>query len=104
MSRLLLSLVRTLARGAPVPPAEVCRRSAELDMPRDLLEPFLRQRAERDGAGNLVGLMGLSLNRHPHRFAVGGRGLSTWCAWDTLFLLPLLGQPAEVASVCPATG
>jgi alkylmercury lyase len=39
-----------------------------------------------------------------HRFTIGGRTLSAWCAWDTLFLPQLLGQTAEVESASPAQG
>jgi hypothetical protein len=32
---------------------------------------------------------------------IDGQMLSAWCAWDTLFLPELLGQPAEVESQSP---
>lgn len=51
----------------------------------------------------LNGHMGLSLNDHPHQFEVGGRELRTWCAWDTLFLPPMLGQTAYVVPRDPPT-
>ena len=35
---------------------------------------------------------------------MGIRRLHTWCAWDTLFLPTLLGQTADVRSLCPVTG
>jgi alkylmercury lyase len=40
----------------------------------------------------------------PHRFAVDGALLYTWCAWDSLFLPELLGKRALVESACPETG
>jgi alkylmercury lyase len=64
---------------------------------------FLKQASEFDEDGNLVGIAGLSQKKHPHRFEVNGHILSTWCAWDTLFLPGLLKHSAEVESFCPAT-
>src|SRR5437879_733773 len=92
LPRLLLALVRLLAEGESMPLGRVRALAARLEVPPELLAPLLRQRAEIDDAGNIVGMMGLSLNRHPHRFEVNGRALSTWCAWDTLFLPSLLDQ------------
>jgi alkylmercury lyase len=39
-----------------------------------------------------------------HRIHLDGRELSTWCAWDTLFLPEPLGGTARVTSRCPVTG
>ena len=72
-------------------------------MPLEAATAFVSRLSERDDAGNVVGIMGLSQRNHPHRFEVDGRVLSTWCAWDSLFLPPLLGREAKVESVCPAT-
>ncbi len=58
----------------------------------------------RDDRGRIIAFSGLSLAPTPHRFSVEGRRLYAWCAWDTLFLPALLGQPADVHSNCPATG
>ncbi|MCA1703340.1 MAG: alkylmercury lyase MerB [Actinobacteria bacterium] len=59
---------------------------------------------ELDRAGHVVSFSGLSLTPTPHRFEVGGQSLYAWCAWDTLFLPALLGEPATVRSTCPMTG
>jgi alkylmercury lyase len=59
--------------------------------------------AEFDESDRLSGLA-LSLTPTPHRLRVNGRTLYAWCALDTLLLPGLLGQPAEVKSICPATG
>jgi len=55
-------------------------------------------------AENIVGIMGLSLNEHPHRFIVQGVSLTTWCAEDSFFLPALLGQTATVESSSPVSG
>ena len=39
-----------------------------------------------------------------HRIHVGGRTLSAWCAWDTLFLPELLGEALRVTSRSPTSG
>lgn len=59
---------------------------------------------ERSADGAVTAFWGLTLSKTKHRFRTGGRDLHTWCAWDTLFLPPLLGAEAEVESACPATG
>ncbi len=64
----------------------------------------LDKMCERDPDGNVVGIAGLSQKQHPHRFTVNGIRLSTWCAWDSLFLPVMLQQTALVSSRCPSTG
>jgi alkylmercury lyase len=39
-----------------------------------------------------------------HRFEVDGRELSTWCAWDSLFIPEILGRSARVTSTDPESG
>ena len=56
---------------------------------------------ERDENGNIVGAMGLSLNKHAHTFIVDDAAMSTWCAMDTLFLPAMIGQVATVESISP---
>ncbi|HKZ85216.1 MAG TPA: DUF3237 family protein [Anaerolineae bacterium] len=75
--------------------------TADIGISRDEAHPFLREITERDGADNIVGIMGLSLNDHPHRLYVNGVSLSAWCAEDTLFLPSLLQQTATVESYSP---
>jgi hypothetical protein len=95
------ALLRQLAEGRPVETAALAdavgRPVAELDA---LLERF---GVERDAAGRIVGA-GLTLRPTPHRFAIGGRLLYTWCALDALVFPAVLGTTAEVESLCAATG
>ena len=100
-SRLLVRVLRSLASGRPVTGAQVDRMTADIGISRDEAHPFLREITERDGADNIVGIMGLSLNDHPHRLYVNGVSLSAWCAEDTLFLPSLLQQTATVESYSP---
>ncbi len=102
-ARLLMRMWRRLADGHPVRPEQVVQIAGSIQMPLNAATAFVSRLSERDDAGNIVGIMGLSQKNHPHRFEVDGRVLSTWCAWDSLFLSPLLGREAKVESACPAT-
>lgn len=103
LSRLLLQVLRSLAKGRPVSGEQVDRIVAGLGSARDEADQFLRQISERDADDSIVGIMGLSLNDHPHRFDVNGTRMSTWCAEDTLFLPAMLKQTATIVSESPLT-
>lgn len=92
---LSMQLYGLLAAGAPVP-------VAALGHDADFLRNWTDVRM--DGEGSIIGYAGLTLAETQHRMRIGGRTLFTWCAWDTLFLPPLLGATAEIASTCPASG
>lgn len=100
LARALLVL---LARGEPVTEAQL---AAESNRPAREVAATLTNwpNVHRDGHGAVVAFSGLSLRQTKHRFRVAAQGLFTWCAWDTLFLPALLGEPAEVRSTCPLTG
>ena len=93
-----------LARGKPLGSKDI--ESAAQDAGIGLADAidFLATVTERDKSGRITGLLGLSLNAHPHRFTVGGVTLSTWCAIDTLFLPAMLDAVATVESASPVTG
>lgn len=101
--RLLIHVLRRVADGRPVTPEQVEQIASSLQMPAGAAISFLRQVSERDGEGNVVGILGLSQNTHPHRCVINGHPLSTWCAWDGLFLPAVLRQTANLESPCPAT-
>jgi alkylmercury lyase len=100
-SRLLVQVLRTLAGGRPVTAPDVGRIADALGMDRDDARAFLWPVTERDAADRIIGVLGLSLGDHPHRFTVNGHGMATWCAEDTLFLPALLGQAATIESPSP---
>ncbi len=101
--RLAVALYRALAEGAPVPAAALAERCG-------LGEPQVAETLGgwpgvfRDDAGDVIGFWGLALPEMAHGFTVGGRRLYAWCAWDALFITPILGQVAQVCSRCPVTG
>lgn len=94
-------MARTLAQGRPVSQKTADEIADGLGVARDAAQRFLGRITERDGQDNIVGIFGLSLNKHPHRMYINGRRLFAWCAADTLFLPGLLGQTAVVESRSP---
>jgi alkylmercury lyase len=99
-----LALLRALAKGAPV--SEQALATATGDPESTVREALASWPGVfRDDGGRVVGFMGLSVAAFgEHRIELGGRTLTAWCAWDTLFLPELLGGPARVRSRCPVTG
>jgi alkylmercury lyase len=102
-SRLLVRVLRMLGRGRPVTRTDVDGLAPEAGIAPEEAQAFLREVSERDGADRIIGVLGLSLGEHPHRFSVNGRQMTTWCAEDTLFLPVLLGQTAAVESTSPVS-
>lgn len=97
-----LGTYRLLARGRPVDLAELAGsvrqdegavRAALLAWPDVFYEH-----------GRIVGFWGLDLRETAHSFEVEGQELFTWCAWDPLFIAPILGAEGRVESRCPVTG
>ncbi len=104
-SRLLIRAWRTLVEGQPISSAQVDQMVADLAISPDEAHRFLREISERDGADSIVGLFGLSLNhKWRHRFGLEGGSLRTWCAWDALFLPPILNETVIIESDAPETG
>jgi alkylmercury lyase len=102
-ARLLIHLWRLVAEGLPVSPEQVEQLASSLQVPLEAASSFVSKVSERDRQGNLVGIVGLSQESHAHRFEVNGHTLTTWCAWDSLFLPVVLKQTAKVESPCPTT-
>ena len=102
-SKLLVKLLQAVAEGTPIPRSMAVQIATNFQMPLDRAESLVDRTCEHDADGNIVGIFGLSQRNHPHQFTVNGRALSTWCAWDALFLPVLLGKTAVVESTCPAT-
>jgi alkylmercury lyase len=102
-SRLLVRVMRALARGRPVSSEQVDEMMADIGIPREDGRAFLRAVAEQGDKGTITGALGLSLNRTAHRFFVNGAALFTWCAVDTLFLPSMLNQTAAIESESPVS-
>ncbi len=104
--RIAVALYRELAKGEAVDDTQLARA---LGIPvaesRALLDrESIRSVIYRDGHGRVLGFGGLAAAPMHHSFKVNGRALSTWCAWDSLFLPEILSCTAEVASPDPESG
>jgi len=103
-SRLLIHTYRELAKGQPLTAGRVDEIAASLGIAREDAHEFLKGVAERDSDDNIIGVVGLSLNQDwAHKFYVNGTSLRTWCAWDSLFITPLLNQRVTIESNSPDT-
>lgn len=92
-----------VAKGQPIDDAQLglalgisATQSREL-LQRDPIQGFIY----RDERGRGRGFGGLAAAPMHHRFEVDDRILSTWCAWDSLFIPEILGRPARVVSPDP---
>lgn len=104
-ARLLIALYRRLAaEGRPITLDEVADLAAQNDVSVDAARDLVEHTAERDEDGSVRGIVGLSLNEHPHAFRVNGLELRTWCALDPLLIVPAMTADVEVESADPATG
>lgn len=99
---LAVTLYRRLANREPV---EVDPLAASAGMSMRAISEALERWSDGvfDAHGRVVSFGGLSLRETEHRFAVNGRTLFTWCAWDALFLPEILGATADVVSHSPLT-
>ena len=103
-AKLIKAMYPALALGAPLTPTDVAAKSGfHLKMIEKTFRLMKRSGAEFDESGNLIG-MALTLKPTDHKFVVDGQELYAWCAVDTLFLPGLVGETADVESICPATG
>ncbi|MEX0590101.1 MAG: organomercurial lyase [Xanthobacteraceae bacterium] len=104
--RVGIVLLRELAGGKPVAVARLAEAlGASLPATETLVRNWaLAPLVHFGDAGEIRGFHGLAAVPMSHRFAIGGRTLWTWCAYDTLFLPELLGQTAAVESSDPETG
>ncbi len=102
-SQFFIRVLQLVASGYRVSPEQSSEIASALHMPLDDANSFLKLVSEIDEIGNVVGILGLSQKRHSHRFQIDGHILSTWCAWDPLFVQVLLKQTAEIESFCPKT-
>jgi alkylmercury lyase len=104
--RVALALYQEVAKGRPIDEAQLGRAlgisatESRVILERDSIKCWVY----RDELGRVLGFGGLAAAPMHHRFEVDGRMLSTWCAWDSLFIPEILGRPARVASPDPESG
>lgn len=104
--RFALALYKEIAKGQPLDDAQASRAlGISVAESRALLQRNpLKSFVYRDERGRILGFGGLAAAPMHHRFEVDGRMLSTWCAWDSLFIPEILGRPARIASSDPESG
>lgn len=96
-----VNLIRLLALGEPVDPAIL---GGLVGLPEAQVVDELDRwpGVFRNEQGQVIGYAGLTvIEMGHHRIHVNGRVLSTWCAYDTLFLPELLGAKVHVTSRSP---
>ena len=104
-SRLLIALYRRLAaEGRPIPPHEVEELAERFDVSVEAAADLIERSSERDDDGAVRGIVGLSLNDHPHRFRVGEHELRNWCALDPLLIMPIMTKDVALESTDPQNG
>lgn len=101
--RLSLAIYRELARGAAVH-LPVLSRQLGIEAADAGRRVQSWPGVYYDGEQRIIGYWGLALGGTQHRLRLGARTLFAWCAWDTLFLPEVLGEPIEVTSACRGTG
>jgi len=101
--RVALATSRELADNGV---ASVASIAARAERTVDGVEGILAnwQAVFRADNGDVVGFLGLTAAEMPNRIRFGAAERSAWCAWDTLFLPGVVGQPAHVRSTDPVTG
>ncbi|MCH8198750.1 MAG: hypothetical protein IIA54_01610 [Chloroflexi bacterium] len=103
-SKVLVATWRAVAEGVPVTPERIAGIAADSGMSTDEAVEFLTWMSEKDDAGNILGVMGLTQTGWPPaKFTVDEHELHAWCALDTFFLPLMLNKTADV-EVPVATG
>ncbi|MCJ2530983.1 MAG: alkylmercury lyase [Candidatus Thermoplasmatota archaeon] len=102
--RFVIQCMRLLSEGRPLSPELI---AAALGMSRDDVKTVLSQLgsgAEVNEEGEVVAIMGLSLNPTVHRLQVAGKELFSWCASDAISLAAIIQKPVRVESPDPVSG
>ena len=86
-----------------MPRAHALDAIAELGIDRAWADGQLDAWAERDDAGDIVGL-GLTYNPTPHQMTIDGKRMWAWCGMDTLIFAHVLRKPIDIESAAPGSG
>jgi alkylmercury lyase len=103
--RLVVAIYRLLSQGRPVATKAIAD-GAEWSLAEVETRLESWPGVFRGGGGHVVGFWGLAteqVSAHQLQVADGGT-VWAWCAFDPLFIAPLLGREVAVTSQCPATG
>ncbi len=97
-------IVRGIAEHGAVSPESLgSQLGLEPTRIREILAGLATMGMEMDAEGSVVGAA-LTSTPTPHAVRLGGRALFAWCALDTLFIPGLVGEAADIESMCPVSG
>ncbi|WP_444993890.1 organomercurial lyase [Aliikangiella sp. IMCC44359] len=90
-----------LAKGYPVPLAKIVK---QLDIPEEQVRKLIDTLAyvEQNQNDEIIAYRGVTLSPTKHALVTNNSTVYTWCAFDTLFLLDLIDEPAHIHSTCAA--
>ncbi len=90
-----------LTKGYPVSLALIVE---QLDIPEEQVRELLDELdyVERSQNDEVIAYRGVTLSPTKYTLITADSTVYTWCAFDTLFLLDLIDQPAHIHSTCAA--
>jgi alkylmercury lyase len=103
LARLAVAIYDELAKGVPIPLAEIGRLLGATGVAMDLASAVGTRWMEFDPSGNVTGFAGLTVLPTSRRLLLDGRSLYLWCALDGLVVAHVLGRPVVIHALCPAT-
>lgn len=95
--------IRVLADGQPATASALAEATGTRREEIEAVIDAARVQGYEVEDGAIVGAA-LTLRPTQHRFRIRGRDLYTWCGFDALFLPIMIGERANVTSMCPVTG
>ena len=103
--RIAIATYRLLAKGKPVATEAI---AGEVGVPTAQIEAALNSwpGVYRDDTGRIAGFWGLAIAPldPEYRLQSAGKTSYAWCALDTLFIPPLLGETVAVRATDPVNG
>lgn len=101
--QLAREIYRTLLTGHPATMDDLTRR-LDADAQRLADTAHRWPGVTLDPQQRITGFWGLALAEMPHTITVEATTTYAWCAFDPLFILPLLATTGTVTSRCPISG
>lgn len=97
--RLSKFLYIELVKGFPVPLAKIVE---QLHLPEEQAIELLDalDYVEQNQNNEIIAYRGVTLSSAKHTLVTAESTVYTWCAFDTLFLLDLIDEPAHIHSTC----
>lgn len=103
--QIAIATYRLLSAGEPVPTEAI---AGKVSVPTAQVEAALKSwpGVYRDDAGRIAGFWGLAIAPLDPEYSLqaGVKTSYAWCALDTLFIPPLLGEPVAVRATDPVNG